>query len=145
LTTSAPARRKSSRQPILDEDRLFSRTSRTIARGIAAALAASMTNIDISSLATVVGGAGKAATTTKPAASTTTSTPSAAQSALTLGGDALQGCLTSIGGQGSTNAPNTSKAKSTGSSAESLGLTCALGAGEGLIRGLGSLFGGASK
>jgi hypothetical protein len=103
-----------------------------------------MTNIDIIALATVVGGAGKATTTTSKPATSTSSTPSAAQSALTLGGDALQGCLTSISGQGSSSAPNTSKAKTAAPNAESLGLTCALGAGEGLIRGLGGLFGGSS-
>jgi hypothetical protein len=104
-----------------------------------------MTNIDILSLSTVVGGAAKpaAATTTKPAS--TSSSPTAAQTAFTLGGDAVQGCLQSLGGQGSSTAPNTSKAKAASPNAESLGLTCALGAGEGLIRGLGSLFGGASS
>jgi hypothetical protein len=141
LTTTAPARRKSSRQPSPDDDRLFSRTSATIARGIAAALRGDMTNIDIISLATVVGGAGKA-TTTKPATSSTSSASSAGQTALTLGGDALQGCLSAVQGQGSTTG---AKTKAAAPNAQSLGLTCALGAGESLIKGLGGLFGGSAS
>ncbi|HEY1550097.1 MAG TPA: hypothetical protein VGG28_19855 [Kofleriaceae bacterium] len=139
MTTSAPARCKSTRQRISDDDRLFSRTSTPIPRGITAALSAGMTNIDIVSLATVVGGAGKATTTTKPATATSTAA-SAGQTALTLGGDALQGCLSAVQGQGSSTGGKTTKASTP--NAQSLGLTCALGAGESLIKGLGGLFGG---
>jgi hypothetical protein len=107
--------------------------------GISAALSADMTNIDMISLATVVGGKAAATTTTN----TSSTASSAAQSALTLGGDALQGCLTSVQGQGQGGAAKTSSKGA--QSAQSLGLTCALGAGEGFIKGLGGLFGGSSS
>jgi hypothetical protein len=85
-----------------------------------------MMTIDALSLATVVGGKA-AATSTSTTSSTTATKPDAGQ----LAGDAASGCFSGLG----------KAITGKGVNAGSLAASCAIGAGQSVLTGLGSLFG----